>query len=636
MAFSFRIPAFAACTLALAACAGGHGGGAFTPAALPQSDAMSEPAAGGPMVAMKYSIKIPPAKPGASGALRHEQFVSASTQSIAFAVYKAGKTHNAKNLLFTKVIALNAGAAGCNKTKARTCTGTLNLPPPSVDIVATTYDLKPVGKKLSKKAKALGIATIAKLAVAANKKIPFTLGGIPVSFTMTIAGAMPVSGVPTSTIYGMGQSTTAIDLDALDADGNVIVTDAYVNAAGKSTGIALKVTPSQSTCGTGVATNGSDSNTNIVVSAPSDVVSFGYGTPSIAAPFATAGYCRFTLSAKFGTTTAGGAFILDGPQLTEYSIGSTSTPHGIVVGPDNNIWFADFNGSVGTVNVATKAITEFPLPGAAGIVSHGGSLFVSTGINGTVDQVQTNGTVTPISTAAPTEPEDQLAVDASGNFWFTEQQQQKVAKVTPLGTTSEFAVAGSPYPAGITSASDGNIWFLGCVTNVIVKITPNAPNTQTQYAVPDIAPGNVDAPYRVIAGPDGNLWYTSCGAGTIGRAPLPSSSPMKATYFHAPSTGRAQLWGLGAGPKADMWMADIQGYLDRVPLTASDSSQMTAGQGHGITSLGGDRPGRRDLVHGVYRRRRQRHDRPPRPLDHGNRRGCIRLNETFCPQPPFS
>jgi virginiamycin B lyase len=50
---------------------------------------------------------------------------------------------------------------------------------------------------------------------------------------------------------------------------------------------------------------------------------------------------------------------------------------------------------------------------------------------------------------------------------------------------------------------------------------------------------------------------------------------MKATYFQAPSTGRAQLWGLGAGPNGDMWMADIQGYLDRVPLTASDASQMT-------------------------------------------------------------
>ncbi|HTA38333.1 MAG TPA: hypothetical protein VK760_04630, partial [Candidatus Acidoferrales bacterium] len=376
MAFSFRNSAIAACTLLLAACAGSHGSGALTPAALPQNDAALQPAGTAPGVAMKYSVTIPAVKKDASAALRHEQFVSASTQSIAFAVYKAGKTHSAKNLLFTSIVALNAGAKGCTSAKARTCTGTLNLPPPSVDIVATTYDKKPAAKKIPPKANKLGIATIANLAVKANKKIPFTLGGIPVSFTMAIAGATIVNGVPTSTIYGMAPSTTAIDIDALDADGNVIVTDGYVDATGKSTGIALGVKSLHTGCGTNTVVNGAQTPAaSIVVSAPSDELHFAYAGKIIAAPFSTAGYCSFTIAAKFGSTTAGGVFILSGPQLTEYPIGTTSTPHGIVVGPDNNLWFADSNGSVGTVNVATKAITEYPLPGAAGIASHGGSLW---------------------------------------------------------------------------------------------------------------------------------------------------------------------------------------------------------------------------------------------------------------------
>ena len=252
MAVSFRIPAFAACTLLLAACAGGHGTGGFTPATLPQSDAAFEPAAGAQTVAMKYSIKIPPAKPNASGALLHEQFVSASTQSIAFAIYKAGKKHAPTNLLFTKVVALNAGAKGCTSAKTRTCSGTLNLPPPSVDIVATTYDLKPAGKKISKKAKELAVATIAGQAVQANKKIAITLGGIPASFTMTIPGSTIVGGVQTASVYGMSQSSSNISIKAFDADGNFILSDGYVDASGKSTGIAMSEKPSWASCTTPV------------------------------------------------------------------------------------------------------------------------------------------------------------------------------------------------------------------------------------------------------------------------------------------------------------------------------------------------------------------------------------------------
>ena len=359
MAVSFRIPAFAACTLLLAACAGGHGTGGFTPAALPQSDAAFEPDAGAQTVPMKYSIKIPPAKPNASAALRHEQFVSASTQSIAFAVYKAGSKHSAKTLLFTKVIALNAGAKGCTNAKTRTCSGTLNLPPPAVDIVATTYDLKPAGKKISKKAKALAVATIAGQAVQANKKIAITLGGIPASFTMTIPGSTIVNGAQTASVYGMSQSSSNISVKAFDADGNFIVSDGYVDANGKSTGIAMSEKPSWASCTTPVLQDGTATpGASIVVSAPpKDGVFFNYGIGGIAAPFSTAGYCSFAVSARLGKgPIQKGSYVLDGPQLNEYPISSMSAPTAIVVGPDNNIWFAD-GSSVGTINVATKTIS---------------------------------------------------------------------------------------------------------------------------------------------------------------------------------------------------------------------------------------------------------------------------------------
>jgi streptogramin lyase len=588
MAFSFRLSALAACALALAACAGNHGSGAFTPAALPQSDAASEPDAKTPTVAMKYSIKIPAAKPAMTQAQRHEQFVSASTQSIAFAVYKAGKKHNAKTLLFTKVIALNAGAAGCNKTKTRTCTGTLNLPPPSVDIVATTYDLKPVGKKVSKKARTLAVAMVAKLEVVKNKKIPFTLGGIPVTFTMTIPGATIVSGVQTVTMAGMYVGNTNISIRAFDADGNQIVTDGYVNAAGVSTGVAISETPSQATCSKPVLqADENTAGTQIVVSAPPKLgVFFNYGSNGIAQAFTTPGYCSFAIAAHLVGSSAvqQGKFVLSGPLLAEYSIGSAlASPDSIVVGPDNNIWFTDFEGNVGTINVTTKAVSEYPMANVQSIASHGGSLWVMTSGNSLVQMSTSGSTTATYPTTNTGYPNDHLAVDSSGNFWFTQapttpSAPQKIAKVTPTGATSEFTVAGSTYPVGITSGADGNIWFTACIGNNLDKITPNAPNTQTVYPVPDLQPGNVVAPYMVASGPDGNLWITSYGGGIIGRVPLPSGSTLNPTYFTAPAPQyRAQMYGIAPGLSADMWAADAANNLiDRIPVGATDASQISS------------------------------------------------------------
>ena len=502
MAVSFRIPAFAACTLLLAACAGGHGIGGFTPAALPQSDAAFEPDAGAQTVPMKYSIKIPPAKPNASGALLHEQFVSASTQSIAFAVYKAGSKHSAKTLLFTKVIALNAGAKGCTSAKTRTCSGTLNLPPPAVDIVATTYDLKPAGKKISKKAKALAVATIAGQAVQANKKIAITLGGIPATFTMTIPGSTIVNGVQTAIVYGMSQSSSKISIKAFDADGNFIVSDGYVDAAGKSTGIAMSEKPSWTSCTTPVLQDGTATpGAGIVVSAPpKDGVFFNYGIGGIAAPFSTAGYCSFAVSARLGKgAIQKGSYVLDGPQLNEYPISSTSAPTGIVVGPDNNIWFAD-GSSVGTINVATE--DDFS---RVSIRKQRGShrllrrqfmdqrlrpprANVDCGCRG--ERLHRNDRDQPRTTQMPIGPD--------GNFWFTETQAQNVAKVSLTGAVTEYPVAGKVYPVGMTSLPQAAT--SGSPDVSVRKSRASArPGAQKQYVVPNHAAGQ---PVAVFHAPD--------------------------------------------------------------------------------------------------------------------------------------
>jgi streptogramin lyase len=59
----------------------------------------------------------------------------------------------------------------------------------------------------------------------------------------------------------------------------------------------------------------------------------------------------------------------------------------------------------------------------------------------------------------------QMTVAPDGNVWFTEGLANKIGRITPSGTGSEFPVptAYSPGPLpgliGITVGPDGNIWF---------------------------------------------------------------------------------------------------------------------------------------------------------------------------------
>jgi virginiamycin B lyase len=45
------------------------------------------------------------------------------------------------------------------------------------------------------------------------------------------------------------------------------------------------------------------------------------------------------------------------------------------------------------------------------------------------------------------------------NLWFTEQGQDKIGRITPTGTITEFPVTPNSIPTVITSGPDGNLWF---------------------------------------------------------------------------------------------------------------------------------------------------------------------------------
>ena len=53
-----------------------------------------------------------------------------------------------------------------------------------------------------------------------------------------------------------------------------------------------------------------------------------------------------------------------------------------------------------------------------------------------------------------------IAAGADGNVWFTEGVGNKIGRITPTGTITEFTIpTASSGPLGIAAGADGNVWF---------------------------------------------------------------------------------------------------------------------------------------------------------------------------------
>ncbi len=158
--------------------------------------------------------------------------------------------------------------------------------------------------------------------------------------------------------------------------------------------------------------------------------------------------------------------------ITEYSTPSGGYLNGITTGPDGNIWFTEYDADkIGRIT-PTGTVTEFALPGSSG---------------------QPN-----LITTGP-----------DGNLWFTERGGQ-IGRISTSGALTYFPTGGGD-PFGITVGADGNIWFTELSTSQLARITPSG--VITTYAIPDSG----SSPYGVTSGPDGNLWFAEQSASRVVR-----------------------------------------------------------------------------------------------------------------------
>jgi streptogramin lyase len=270
-------------------------------------------------------------------------------------------------------------------------------------------------------------------------------------------------------------------------------------------------------------------------------------------------------------------------EVTEFPVLADSMPQGIALGPEGNLWFAEVNNpecnvsgchsKVGRIDPTTHAVEEF-----SGIAEGSQPWEITAGSNGNLwftefavagsDRTNRIGEISPKTDKVeefelPLPDKGQqgefgITPGPDGNVWFTEDTGNRIGRITPSGTITEFPIpTAESQPVAIVTGPDGNLWFAEQDSTKIGRITPTG--TITEFPLPSFD----GEPRAIAAGPDGNIWF-AMDNGDIGRI-TPEGVVTTCT------TGIAgDIEGLTAGPDESMWFAEYyEGRIGKITATGS-------------------------------------------------------------------
>lgn len=270
----------------------------------------------------------------------------------------------------------------------------------------------------------------------------------------------------------------------------------------------------------------------------------------------------------------------------EHSVQGAVGPRGITKGPDGNMWFTEYGADrIGRIT-SDGTITEFSIG------------------------------ITPPSGPAAADFRDSaprsIVTGADGNLWFTEQSADRIGRITPDGTITEYGAGITPspnqslpgvhqyqlaQPGDITKGPDGNVWFVEQLASRVGRITPEG--VITEFPVP-VEPPTFDnygsEQYRIArvdtitSGPDGNVWFSELaggqpmagnhlanGAGAVGRITpngeitqfsdqfKPGPPDPNADPGVEPEPEPAGLRGIAKGPDSNLWLLERTGLVRITP-----------------------------------------------------------------------
>jgi streptogramin lyase len=277
-------------------------------------------------------------------------------------------------------------------------------------------------------------------------------------------------------------------------------------------------------------------------------------------------FTEFAGGSKIGRITPTGT-------ITEFP-GLSSAPFWITSGPDGNLWFTETGAyKIGTMSTLGAVLGEFQTPTAGSVpdqIAPGpdGNLWFTEYSGNRIAKISPAGLITEFPVLPAGAGPTAIVTGADANLWFTEQAAGKIGTITTGGTVTEFG-SGLATPAGIAAGPDGNLWFTEYDGNRIGRVTTTG--TVTEFAV--TTPGS--HPASITAGPDGNLWFTEESAGKIGWM-SPAGTMLGEFDVPTPNSGPGAIV---AGPDRNLWfperMTNQVGRLTPAGLTAATALTYT-------------------------------------------------------------
>jgi virginiamycin B lyase len=230
-------------------------------------------------------------------------------------------------------------------------------------------------------------------------------------------------------------------------------------------------------------------------------------------------------------------------------------PFGITAGPDGNLWFTEQNASSNKIGRMTPAgvFTEWPVPTPAAspyCITPGpdGNMWFTERDGHRIGRITPAGVITEFVIPSGASP-GPIVAGPDGNLWFCETKAaDALGRITPSGFIAEYAL---PTPnsdsMGLTAGPDNALFFTEQENNKIAKIT-------NLMGGGNVAPGLKPVP--AIAAPTPCTNDTDCiGSGKACGGDVCSSTTHTCALAntHDPGTcaSAANCWCMGAGATCD-------------------------------------------------------------------------------------
>jgi len=448
--------AFVTCVL-LAGCAGG---GTHAVPATPRTAGAHQ------RVPVTIKIDVPKASNGSTA--RHAAYVSPATTQMTIDVQTGCPGACTDVSGFPTTVALTPTSGGCTSTLATTsCQLQITLMPGSYTATLTTADAS--GTVLS-----------------TAQQIAFTIVAGQANSVL-----LAFSGIPASIIASVpNQNASTVLVEALDADGNIIVGPGAPTFTVAQTG-GPTVTLAQPTT---TSPNEFTAVPSVAGTATLHVTASYSGTNVTDACAQSGAVCTATFAYTATQVTQNLFVPNEGGDVTIYAAPFTGAPtttigvnaaYGVALDSKADLFVSSFTSGSGGV------VTEFAPPYSSATVTipaigdgfpsglavgSDGTLYIASDFEGMISSVAPPYTGTPQTVITGLNDPGGMVIDASGNLWIADLYGQDVREYAPPYTTNGYTdySLGGAYPSDVAFDANKNLFVLA-FANSIPEVLEFAP-----------------------------------------------------------------------------------------------------------------------------------------------------------------